>query len=328
MNNSDCPVCKSRLLLPTQEPGTNELVFGCPRCGPYLVTPEALNLLGDLPNKPWTYWSITSHAIQRMRNPAGPTFRVTQPWLESVWANNTFPTPQESADIFIDFLGTANRVPTDWVRCNADHLKGLLGTADEPTRQDGVMYVVEHLTVKGLIEQPAQIERAAAGAGAMLYRLTFDGWARFDELRRRAVDSRVAFMAMDFKSEDANRAFGAFIPAVAQTGFDLRRLDQKPKAGLIDLRMRVEIRSAKFLVADLTDENRGAYWEAGFAEGLGKKVYYTCEQTKFEKVKTHFDTEHLLTVKWSADDMAAALDELKSAIRNDFPTDAVQLDGA
>jgi nucleoside 2-deoxyribosyltransferase len=108
----------------------------------------------------------------------------------------------------------------------------------------------------------------------------------------------------------------------------VRRLDQKPKAGLIDLRMRVEIRSAKFLVADLTGENRGAYWEAGFAEGLGKKVYYTCEGSKFDRVKTHFDTEHLLTVKWTANNMAPALDELKSAIRNDFPTDAVQLDAA
>ena len=97
---------------------------------------------------------------------------------------------------------------------------------------------------------------------------------------------------------------------------------------MIDLRMRVEIRSAKFLVADLTDENRGAYWEAGFAEGLGKKVCYTCEGSKFDKVKTHFDTEHLLTVKWTADNMAPALDGLKSAIRNDFPTDAVQLDAA
>jgi nucleoside 2-deoxyribosyltransferase len=98
-------------------------------------------------------------------------------------------------------------------------------------------------------------------------------------------------MAMGYGNAHVDRAFSGFIGAVAQTGFELRRLDQKPKAGLIDLRMRVEIRSAKFLVADLTDENRGAYWEAGFAEGLGKKVYYTCEASKFDKAKTHFDTE-------------------------------------
>jgi hypothetical protein len=187
------------------------------------------------------------------------------------------------------------------------------------------MYVVDHLKHKGLIEQQGQLP---AEDGAVPYRLTFDGWERFDELRRRAVDSHIAFMAMGYGNEYVDRAFVDFIGAVGQTGFALRRLDQKPKAGLIDLRMRVEIRSAKFLLADLTDENRGAYWEAGFAEGLGKKVYYTCEGSKFDRVKTHFDTEHLLTVKWTADNMAPALDELKSAIRNDFPTDAVQLDDA
>ncbi len=133
-------------------------------------------------------------------------------------------------------------------------------------------------------------------------------------------------MAMGYGNADVERAFAEFVKAIKQTGFQLLRLDQKPKAGLIDLRMRVEIRSAKFLVADLTDENRGAYWESGFAEGLGKKVYYTCEASKFEKVKTHFDTEHLLTIKWSLDSMTRALDELKSAIRNDFPSDSRQSD--
>jgi nucleoside 2-deoxyribosyltransferase len=76
----------------------------------------------------------------------------------------------------------------------------------------------------------------------------------------------------------------------------------------------------------MTNENRGAYWEAGFAEGLGKKVYYTCEASKFVATKSHFETEHLFTIKWSLDRMTDALDELKSAIRNDLPTEANQSD--
>ena len=164
------------------------------------------------------------------------------------------------------------------------------------------------------------------GAALAITRLTFSGWERLDQLQRQSVESRFAFMAMDYNNGAVDRAFATFVDAVDKTGFELRRLDQKPKAGLIDLRMRVEIRGAKFLVADLTDENRGSYWEAGFAEGLGKKVYYTCEQTKFDNVKTHFDTEHLLTIRWSDRNFAAAVDELKSAIRNDFPIEAKQSD--
>jgi len=36
-------------------------------------------------------------------------------------------------------------------------------------------------------------------------------------------------------------------------------------------RMRLEIRRSRFAVVDLTHGNRGAYWEAGFAEGLASR---------------------------------------------------------
>jgi hypothetical protein len=158
------------------------------------------------------------------------------------------------------------------------------------------------------------------------YRLTFAGWERFAELRRGTIDSRIAFMAMGYDKSHAEIAFPEFVRAVDQTGFELRRSEQTPQAGLINNRMRVQIRAAKFVVADLTDDNRGAYWEAGFAEGLNKKVYYTCELAKFSTVRTHFDTEHHFAIKWSLDDLKNPTEELKAAIRNDFPAEAVQSD--
>ena len=135
----------------------------------------------------------------------------------------------------------------------------------------------------------------------------------------------MAFMAMGYGHPDVDRAFSHFRAGISRIGVDLRRLDTKPRSGVIDLRMRVELRTAKFAVVDLTNENRGAYWEAGFAEGCGKKVYYTCEATKFDSVKSHFDTEHLFTVKWDLGEMERAVDELTAAIQNDFPEYALAL---
>ena len=248
---------------------------------------------------------------------------MTAKWLQAVWAHEKLPRPQEQADILVQFLAGDDVASGDWVQCKPQAMTAILGTADDPVRQEtsGFAYVVDGLRAKELIE-----ERQAQGSGTGNYRLTFSGWERLDQLQRQSVESRFAFMAMGYNNGAVDRAFATFVDAVDKTGFELRRLDQKPKAGLIDLRMRVEIRGAKFLVADLTDENRGSYWEAGFAEGLGKKVYYTCEQTKFDNVKTHFDTEHLLTIRWSDRNFAAAVDELKSAIRNDFPIEAKQSD--
>ena len=126
-------------------------------------------------------------------------------------------------------------------------------------------------------------------------------------------------MAMGYGNSEVDQAYSHFRDGISVIGVDLRRLDTKPKSGLIDLRMRVELRLAKFTVADLTDENRGAYWEAGFAEGCGKKVYYTCQAEKFDRLKTHFDTEHLFTVKWDLTNMQRAVDELVTAIQYEFP---------
>jgi len=111
-------------------------------------------------------------------------------------------------------------------------------------------------------------------------------------------------------------------PAVKNAGFDLQRMDERPKPGLIDQRMEIELRTAKFLVAELKYENRGAYYEAGFAHALGKPVFYLCEGTRFRRVGTHFDTNHHFTISWDASNMAKAGEELKTAIRFALPGDA------
>ena len=111
-----------------------------------------------------------------------------------------------------------------------------------------------------------------------------------------------------------------FKAAVGATGFDLKRLDEGQPAGLIDDRLRVEIRQSRFLIADLSHHNKGAYWEAGYAEGLGKPVIYTCEKEKFDSPqKTHFDTNHHLTVVWDKNEPEQAGDLLKATIRATLP---------
>ena len=76
-----------------------------------------------------------------------------------------------------------------------------------------------------------------------------------------------------------------------------------------------QIRDAAFVIADLSHDNLGAYWEAGYAEGLGKPVIYICERGKFEEKQTHFDTNHCTTVLWSTDDPDQFRRELIATLR-------------
>jgi len=131
-------------------------------------------------------------------------------------------------------------------------------------------------------------------------------------------------MAMQYHDPELDKVFAeCFGPAVYETGFDLRRLDEAPPAGLIDDRLRVEIRTSRFLIADLTGDNRGVYWEAGFAEGIGRPVIYTCEEGYFEKHGTHFDTNHHQTIIWKPSDLDLAASELKTTIRATLPAEAI-----
>ena len=118
-----------------------------------------------------------------------------------------------------------------------------------------------------------------------------------------------------------------FKPCVKQAGFELFRLDEVPRAGLIDDQLRVAIQNSDFLIADPTHDNLGSYWEAGYAEGLGKPVIYTCEKEKFEKEKTHFDTNHHLTIIWDKNNPDTAGERLKATIRATLPHLAVQENG-
>src|ERR1700730_7370822 len=310
---ASCPICTANAELSPTE--SRVASFDCPRCGPYLITHEALAAIkGEITRKEPIRRAVTSHALRRTESTKASRFTVNTNWLASVWETNRLPNPQQQANYFIDYLGHSAHAPNQWIDCPPIEIAGIIGTADDPETGsiDGFTYVTDNLLKEGLIQR-------AFGLSPIQYRLTFPGWARFEELRTAGVESNVAFMAMGYGNPSVDRAFSEFRTAISRLGVELRRLDTKPKSGLIDLRMRVDLRSAKFAVVDLTDENRGAYWESGFAEGCGKKVYYICEETKFDSVKTHFDTEHLFTVKWDLAKMESALDDLTAAIQNDFP---------
>ncbi len=133
--------------------------------------------------------------------------------------------------------------------------------------------------------------------------LTLEGWERYYSEKRGRFDGNYGFLAMQFNDLDLE----AFVrdvlkPAVEGIGFDLHDMRDSATAGIIDNIIRVKIRDAKFVIADLTHDNHGAYWEAGYAEGLGKPIIYICEKEKFENNGTHFDTNHCTTIPWSRDD--------------------------
>ena len=321
-----CPICGFRPA--SINPGQGYPTISCVRCGNFVLVGEAFDLpamwiAGRHPDRRPEGRFAASHAIRRMQAAGKPTPMITAEQLRLLWAQ-PLPNPQRQADLLLLALGEADLPMDAYVQRRPETFCAEIGTRDDPTqgKTGNFSLIMKRLTDRKLIEHTSY----PAGADVGL-RLTFDGWTAYEQLRRETVESKTAFMAMGFSNAVLGRIVADhFVPAVRETGFELYRLDDRPKSGLIDNRMRVEIRAAKFLVCDLTDENRGAYWESGFAEGAQKPVFYTCEKGKFSGARTHFDTEHLFTVLWEEANPEKAADELRSAIRNEFPSDAVPPD--
>ena len=123
-------------------------------------------------------------------------------------------------------------------------------------------------------------------------------------------------MAMKFNDPELDSfVSGVVKPAAREIGYELVDMRDVARAGVIDNIMRTQIRDSAFVIADLTHDNSGAYWEAGYAEGLGKPVVYICERTKFNDASTHFDTNHCTTVPWSSDDPEGFRRELIATLR-------------
>jgi hypothetical protein len=67
-------------------------------------------------------------------------------------------------------------------------------------------------------------------------------------------------------------------------------------------------------------------WEAGFADGLGLPVIYTCRRREWEQAKTHFDTKHMRTIIWDVADFKPSENELTAVIRATLRSEAKQSD--
>jgi len=310
MSTQLCPLCKIRLTDYKHIPDNDEYWHDCRNCGEYSLSGSLMSSLGSITESSPTNAPIISHYIRKAQDqnkrPSLTTYLV-----EDILADGSIPTPHEQADNLILWLGTHLGIPGETITLDSASHQAMMGAASI----SGADQVLNFLYDNGLLDG---LKSEASGRCIHIAEstLSFSGWEQFHELRQGAVDSRKAFMAMQFKDPDLDKIYKEhFKPAVALTGFDLQTVLDQPKAGLIDDRIKVEILTSRFLIADLTHDNLGAYWEAGYADGLGKPVIYTCEKTAWDNKKTHFDTNHYHTVIWEKDKPEEAADSLKATIR-------------
>jgi len=312
-----CPICKWGGNDVAHYPEESKVWVDCPRCGRYALDGAWLNSVQK--------GAIDAVYSDRQKAVLGYAIRKSNP--QKVWAEvsirkalegDFLPSVAEQAHNLIFYLGCQQKSAGD--RAELLYLKVLFLIGATESRD--VMFLI-----KGLIEENIVVGTLGSQNASIV--LTIRGWEKFSLLTKGVEVSNQGFMAMPFGfPELTNIFYDHWKPATEQTGLPLVRLDENPKAGSISNRMRVEIRRSKYLVAELTHNNPGAYWEAGFAEGLGKPVIYLCRKSFFDDPENgvHFDVSQRQGVIWEADKLDDAKQQLKDIIRNTFPEDAKLLD--
>jgi nucleoside 2-deoxyribosyltransferase len=115
--------------------------------------------------------------------------------------------------------------------------------------------------------------------GDVAFALTMEGWREAHKLRDRRGTGRQAFVAMWFH-DGMSRAFNdGMAPALKDAGYEPYRVDFAHHERRIDDEMMAQIRRSNLMLADLTGGRPSVYYEAGFAEGLGIPVIWSCNES-------------------------------------------------
>ncbi len=135
--------------------------------------------------------------------------------------------------------------------------------------------------------------------------ITEDGWDHLDSLERAvSIPQNPAFVAMAFSKNGSDAEQwklykDAITPAVLKAGYKVTRADSEHNEYIMD-KIMADIRSAPFIVAEISEPNNGVYYEAGFAVGLKIPVITCCRSEQESLRKVHFDIAQKNRVQWSS----------------------------
>lgn len=131
------------------------------------------------------------------------------------------------------------------------------------------------------------------------YALTYEGLRKINELQQNTNNSKKIFIAMSF-DKSVEYIESAFKEAIANAGFLPMIIKDKEHNNYIMPEIFYEIENSSAVVMDLTLQNFGAYYEAGYALGLNKQVIACCKEEVFKNPakKPHFDIAQKSMIVW------------------------------
>jgi nucleoside 2-deoxyribosyltransferase len=219
--------------------------------------------------------------------------------LESWYPKNL----AERIDYILSGLASLSDYPGKQIYAEDEYLKGLLFInrfsngknlpLEECNKQ--IEYISKYMLSQNLLKKEISF-----------ITILPEGWRRIYEIQKNNSKSKQVFIAMSF-SKEMREVQEAIEKAIFDAGYIPNVMNKLEHNNQIVPEILYQIRQSKFVVAEFSTNNNGAYYEAGYAAGLGKEVIHICNNDKF-KEEGHFDIKQKSTVLWeTAEDISEAL---------------------
>lgn len=167
---------------------------------------------------------------------------------------------------------------------------------------------LEYLINVYLRDNKSFLQGGISSDGVVGLTISPEGWAYIESLNEVNPESQIGFVAMWFDEKVKDVYEEGIKKGIEDAGYEPLRMDMLQHNNRIDDEIIAKIRASRFLVTDLTGQRGGAYFEAGYAMGLGLPVIWTCSKEELDDV--HFDTRQYYFITWDDD-----LNELRINLR-------------
>ncbi len=204
-------------------------------------------------------------------------------------------------NILVDFmliLESSSSFPGEWIfNCDSKERKSFI----DKWGKEYTIFLIESAKKMDLIEyiDEFEIHESNPDWATELYnksynsfRITPKGYNFINENQKSGNLSNNCFVAMSFGESEYSIYNNAIKPALIEMNYNPIRVDEinSDVGQTINDLIISEIKRSKFMIADLTKQKNGVYFEAGYCMGQNKKVILTCNKSDFPNV--HFDLNH------------------------------------
>lgn len=220
--------------------------------------------------------------------------------IVNAWLPKSF---SEKNDMILLKLKDISDYSGQTIRLSLEEMESLLFIRKKKSRlhnfteeeiTDQLNFMLDYLRTSGYIE--VAISNGEIGNDSLVS-ITAKGYERIDELEKNNADGRTVLVAMSF-AEGTEKLRESIREGISNAGYIATFIDEVEHNEFITPELLSYIRSSRFVVVDLTHQNNGAYFEEGYAMGLGKPVIQLCKKG----VQLHFDIAQKNTIMWESED--------------------------